>query len=95
MISIQGVRINENSISSYKKDERMISSTIFSITLSMNNGQELTFRYSSEKERDKVFSNLDTFFKLEACCDQSFSNIMFCSTFYFGGNTDSIKILKL
>ena len=69
MISIQGVRINENSISSYKKDERMISSTVYSITLSMNSGQELTFRYESEKQRNKVFSNLDTFFKLEACCD--------------------------
>jgi len=69
MISIQGVRINEISISSYEKDKQVISTDIFSFSVYLMNGKELTFRYSSEKERDKVFNNLDTFFKLEACCD--------------------------
>lgn len=67
MISIQGVRINENSISSYEKDKQ--ATNIFSFSVYLMSGKELTFRYSSEKERDKVFNNLDTFFKLKACCD--------------------------
>jgi len=69
MISIQGVRINENSISSYEKDKQAIATDVFSFSVYLMSGKELTFRYSSEKERDKVFTNLDTFFKLEACCD--------------------------
>ena len=69
MISIQGVRINENSISSYEKNKQIIATDIFSFSVYLISGKELTFKYSSEKERDKVFSNLDTFFKLEACCD--------------------------
>ena len=69
MISIQGVRINENSISSYEKDKQAIATDVFSFSVYLISGKELTFRYSSEKERDKVFTNLDTFFKLEACCD--------------------------
>lgn len=69
MISIQGVRINENSISSYEKNKQAVATDIFSFSVYLISGKELTFRYSSEKERDKVFTNLDTFFKLEACCD--------------------------
>ena len=69
MISIQNVRLNENNISTYNKGKRMISSTEFTIDITMNNGKELTFRYESEEQRDTVFSNLDKFFKLETCCD--------------------------
>jgi hypothetical protein len=69
MISIQGVRINENSISAYEKNKKAVATDFFSFSVYLISGKELTFRYSSEKERDKVFTNLDTFFKLESCCD--------------------------